>query len=127
MIQPHRHLSLATGIIVGVITGLFCGCHRNAQIPSTPAEIQSTIQTAFKNGDPKAKAMANDVVAAIQNQKTSEAFMGLNALSTTPGLTEEQRIAAARSRAAISRELRAQADKGDAEAAKVLQLYQMTR
>ncbi|MHB8519835.1 MAG: hypothetical protein ACYDH9_03665 [Limisphaerales bacterium] len=127
MIHLQRPLAFATGIIACVIAGLLCGCHRSAQIPATPAEIQSTIQTAFKDGDPKAKAMANDVVAALQNQKTSEAFMGLNALSTAPGLTEEQRIAAARSKAAISRELRAQADKGDAEAAKILQLYQMTR
>jgi hypothetical protein len=128
MVDLSRYFYQCSAPALCVIAGLLVSaCRQNARIPSTPAEVQATLQTAFKDGDPKVRTMASNVVTAIQNQKPAEAFMDLSALSATPGLTEEQRMAAVRSKAAVSRELQVQADRGDKEAARILQLYQMSR
>ncbi|MBU6400095.1 MAG: hypothetical protein KGS61_07235 [Verrucomicrobia bacterium] len=122
------HLRLRSArLFLGTGFALLAGCRPSSGIPATPAEAQAAIQRAFQNGDPKAQALASNVVTAIQNRKSTEAFLDLSALTAAPGLTEPQRIAAAQARATLGRELRRQADQGDKEAAQLLQMYQSSR
>lgn len=122
-------------LILGVICLLWAGCRKGdqnaavtaANAPGAPARAEAAIEDAFKTGDPKVKAVADDVVAAIRNHETAKAFVELNALSSAPGLTAQQKEATMQSMVIFNVQLRDAAAKGDAEAGKLLEKYRATK
>jgi len=94
-----------------------------AAAPPDPAVTQQQIQAAFKDAKPEVKSTADQAAAALQNNDPGKAFLQLNALNATPDLTPEERAAAAQSMSRGSQQLRAAAQRGDQEAAKLLDAY----
>ncbi|HVY68488.1 MAG TPA: hypothetical protein VHH73_01075, partial [Verrucomicrobiae bacterium] len=84
-------------------------------------------QGTFKDAKPEFQAFANDAAAAMQANDNPKAFMQLNALASNPALTEQQRQAASASMMAVGQKLREAAAKGDADAAKALEMYRSSK
>jgi len=91
--------------------------------PPDPAITEQQIKTAFKDAKPELKSAADQAAAALQNNDPGKAFLQLNALNANPDLTPEERAAAAQSMSRVSQQLRAAAQRGDQEAAKLLDAY----
>ena len=122
-------------LFLGVICLLWAGCRKSDQnaavtasnAPGAAARAGTELENAFKTGDPKVKALADEVVAAIRNNDQQKAFVELNALSSAPALTPQQKEATMQSLVIFNVQLRDAAAKGDAEAAKLLEKYRATK
>ena len=114
-------------ILLCLVLGLLAGCHRNDQSVPSPAQAQTAIQDAFKDANPRIKALAREVATEIQNQQPTKAFVQLYAMKASPALTSDQQVAVLQSIAAVNLQLQVAATKGDAEAAKLLQFYGASR
>jgi len=123
MIQKFP-LQLSVAVAAALLVN---GCKKADATVSTavpdPAVTEQQIQSAFKDAKPEVKNAADQAAAALQNNEPGKAFLQLNALNYTPDLTPEERAAAAQSLNRVGQQLRSAAQRGDQEAAKLLDAY----
>lgn len=117
---PHLKSALAA-LAIAVEAGCGGGSAPPEAIPieEIPARVQSTFQTA----PPEVQALANTVASAVKQRDLTTAFVKLQALSSRPDLSSEQRETAARSMISITEELRTAAGDGDQRAQEMLQMH----
>jgi len=120
--KPLVQVMIATLALSALIS---CSKHEAPAITNS-TEAQSAIEQAFKEAKPEFKAVADEAAAAIQAQP-AKALVQLQALSSSPDLDPKQRNATQDSILVLATELRAAADKGDAEAEKALQAYRASK
>lgn len=102
----------------------FIGCSRDAPPAPLPlAEAPATIESAFKDAPPEAKAFATELSSALRTNDSPRAFVELQSLQGRADLSAEQREVVARSLAAVSQELNAAAANGDPRAQQVLEIH----
>jgi hypothetical protein len=115
-------------LMIGAIAGILIGCGKShSPAPTSATEAQASMQDAFKQAKPEVKAVADEVVSALQNNDSPKAYIQLHVLSGSSGLNEEQRDAATKSMLLLGQQLRQAAAKGDAEAEKALEMYRATK
>ena len=109
--------------------GFIVGCSRNSGPPPplAAAELPAAFGKAFGTAKPEAKALANQVVAAVQAQDYSKAFNDLQMLINRADLTKDQMSVATRGVATVQTLLQSAQTQGDAKAAETLKTYQSTK
>jgi len=121
-----KHLGLK-GITVALLFVLTfgVGCNRTtpAPTPLSAEELPATIEKAFGKAQADTKDLANQVVAAVQAQDYSKAFLVVQTLGNLPGLTKEQQSVVSRATLTVNSLLQAAQTKGDANAAQTLKSY----
>jgi hypothetical protein len=81
------------------------------------------LQQAFTKAKPEAKKLADQVVAALQNQEFAKAHLDIQALCALPDLTDEQRRVATACLLTIGEQLQAAQARGDEKAAEAMKSY----
>ena len=103
------------------------GCSKNSATALAPDQIPVAVKQAFQQASGDTKALAGDVVSAVQSQDPATAFNSLQQLEQQKDLTPEQRAIAARAMAATMPQLQTAAQKGNPTAQAVLHRYLSTR
>ena len=101
------------------------GCNRSSP-PPTPLsveELPAALQKAFSKTKPDVKALADQIVASVQAQDYSKAFLTMQNLASQPGLTKEQVSVTSRATLTLNSLLQAAQTKGDPQAAQTLKTY----
>lgn len=108
---------------------MIVGCSKssNAFVTLAPEQVPTVMNQAFKQSTGETKELANECVAASQNQKSSAAFTKLEQLARQSNLTPEQRATAARAMAATFKQLRAASESGDQVATATMKRYLSNR
>jgi hypothetical protein len=91
------------------------------------AEAPQAVAAAFKDAKPDLKKKADGAIAALKDKKWDAALLMLQDLSVLPGLTPQQREAATGSMLAANQELKAAAEKGDAQASELMNARRMSK
>jgi hypothetical protein len=102
------------------------GCKPKDTMPAPlPADqLPAVMQQAFASAPASAKALASEVVAAVQAKDYSKALSQVQALTVVPKLKKEQISVASRALITINELLQAAQAQGDQNAAQTLQNYQ---
>ena len=121
-----KHFGL-NGIAVTLLLALTlgAGCNRTTP-PPTPfsaEELPGAMEKAFGKAQSDAKDLASQVVAAVQAQDYSKAFLAVQTLGNLPGLTKEQQNVVSRATLTVNSLLQAAQSKGDAKAEQTLKTY----
>jgi len=121
-----KHLNLKS-VTLAVLLGLAfgAGCNRSTP-PPTPLSVQelpAALEKAFSKAKPDVKDLANQVVAAVQAQDYSKAFLTIQNLASRPGLTKDQVSVTSRATLTVNSLLQAAETKGDKQAAQTLKVY----
>ena len=106
------------------------GCRKETLAPPEPLavdQLPSAMEKAFSNAKPPAKDLATQVVASVQAQDYSKAFLDIQSLSASPDLTKEQSSITTRAMMTINGLLKSAVTKGDEKSATALKRYQMTK
>jgi hypothetical protein len=122
--MTHLSLKKVTLALLLVVT-LGMGCNRSSP-PPTPLgleELPTALGKAFSKAKPDAKDLANQVVALVQVQDYSKAFLTMQSLASQPGLTKEQLSITSRATLTVNNLLQAAQSKGDPQAAQTLKTY----
>ncbi len=90
-------------------------------------ELPSALQAAFPKPKPEFQGPLEVTLAALQTNGYPEAFEGLRALSTAPGLTKKQNQVTAAGLLTINNALQEAQSRGDAQAAQALQFYHKSK
>ncbi len=90
-------------------------------------ELPSALQAAFPKAKPEFQGPLEVTLAALQTNGYPEAFEGLRALSTAPGLTKKQNQVTAAGLLTINNALQEAQSRGDAQAAQALQFYHKSK
>ncbi len=101
------------------------GCSRTAP-PPTPLgveEFATAFDKAFTKAKPETKSLASQVVSLVQGQDYPKAFMVLQTLGNSPGLSKEQQSVTSRATLTVNGLLQSAQTKGDPAAAQTLQNY----
>ncbi|MDW8309628.1 MAG: hypothetical protein RMK20_09665 [Verrucomicrobiales bacterium] len=110
-----------------LLLALACGvgCNRSAAPPAPlrVEELPGALETAFARAQPDVKALANQIVVAVQARNYPKAFASLQTLSRSPGLTDEQLTILARATLTINALLQDARAEGDPQAARTLNTY----
>ena len=118
-----RHLGLK-GITVALlfVLTLGLGCNRTtpAPTPLSAEELPAALAKAFSKTQSDTKDLASQVVAAVQTQDYSKAFLTVQTLASRPGLTKEQLSVVSRATLTVNSLLQDAQSKGDANAAQTL-------
>ena len=85
--------------------------------------MPAALEQAFSKAKPEIKELANQVVAAVQAEDYSKAFLTIQNLASQPGLTKDQVSVASRATLTVNSLLQAAETKGDKQAAQTLQIY----
>ena len=121
--KPFSFKSVALPVVLGLALGV--GCNRSVP-PPTPLpvqEIPAALQKAFEKAKPDLKDLANQVVAAVQAQDYSKAFLTIQNLASRPDLTKDQVSVTSRATLTVNSLLQAAETKGDKKAAQTLKGY----
>jgi hypothetical protein len=104
--------------LAAVLTlGFLAGCKDKEAPPPMPvAEVPQTINNAFDQASPEAKAAAAEALKSVQNDEQGAAIEALEALARQTAITPEQREAAARAAIAVRAKILEDAAKGNAAA-----------
>jgi hypothetical protein len=109
-----------------LLVGIFgVGCNRSSP-PPTPLSVEempAALGKAFTKAKPDVKALANEVVASVQAQDYSKAFLTIQNLASMPALTKEQLSVTSRATLTLNGLLQAAQTKGDPQAAQTLNTY----
>ena len=121
-----KHLNLKS-VTLAVLLGLAfgAGCNRSTP-PPTPLSVQelpAALEKAFSKAKPDVNDLANQVVAAVQAQDYSKAFLTIQNLASRPGLTKDQVSVTSRATLTVNSLLQAAETKGDKQAAQTLKVY----
>jgi hypothetical protein len=122
--MKHPGLEGIAVALLFVLT-LGVGCNRTTP-PPTPLsaeELPAALEKAFSKGRSDSKDLATQVVAAVQAQDYSKAFLVVQTLGNLPGLTKEQQSVVSRATLTVNSLLQAAQSKGDANAAETLKTY----
>ncbi len=106
------------------------GCSKKDIAPPEPLavdQLPSAMGKAFSNAKPPVKDLATQVVSSVQAQDYSKAFMDVQNLSATPGLSKEQSAVTTRAMMTINDLMKSAIAKGDPKSAAALKHYQMTK
>lgn len=117
---PGLELLLSGALLAGAMAG--CSKQRPAS-----AEWEKDLRAAFKDSSKGAKEAADAAASASEQQERGRALLLLNALSTAPDVTPEQRAAASHAAATMRQELAKAAAQGDKEAAALMQAYRSSK
>lgn len=123
-------LRLKTLLLVLLLPLLFgLGCDRSSAPPSplSAAEMPAIFTKAFGKAKPEVKAVADQIVAAVQAQDYSTAFNGLNSFVGKGNLTKEQTEVTSRALLTVNNLLQEAQAKGDAKAAETIKVYHSTK
>lgn len=105
--------------------GFGVGCDRSSA-PPTPlpsAEFPAAFEKVFSKAKPETKDVVNQIVASVQAQDYSKAFLGLQTLASRPDLTKEQVSVTTRGLLTVNTLLQAAQAQGDAKAAETIKVY----
>jgi hypothetical protein len=122
--MKHPGLKGIAVALLFVLT-LGAGCNRTTP-PPTPLsaeELPAALEKAFSKAQSDTKDLANQIVAAVQAQDYSKAFLVVQTLGNLPGLTKEQQSIVSRATLTVNSLLQAAQSKGDANAAETLKTY----
>ena len=124
----RRTLLLAPGqvafvVLLALVVCLGCRKSTPPPMPLTVQELPAALQTAFNKAKPEPKALAGQVVAAVQAQDYPAAFLAIQNLANSPGLTKEQMSVTSRATLTVNALLQEAQTKGDAQAEQTLQNY----
>lgn len=106
------------------------GCGKHEVAPPEPIavdQLPSVFQKTFASAKPEVKELSDKVVASVQAQDYSKAFLDLQALSASPNLTKEQSNVAAGAIMTVSDLMKTAISQGDQKSATTLRQYQMTK
>jgi virulence-associated protein VapD len=106
------------------------GCRKESVAPPEPLTVEqlpSAMEKAFSKAPPAAKDLAAQIVAAVQTQDYPKAFLDIQSLLATQGLTREQGSVSARAMMAINGALKSAVVQGDTKSAAALKHYKMTK
>ena len=107
---------------------LLSACRKNEKPAMlTNLEMQTALEKAFKQTGPEARALVDAVLTALESGQTPQAFLQVNALAGSPGLTKEQTKVVAQCRVSLNLELQAKAAKGETDASSTLELYRTSK
>jgi hypothetical protein len=109
------------------LTLLSPGCKREAGPPPPLAaeQIPAEFAKTFGNADSEVKALADKVVAAVQEKDYAAAYLVVQNLCAAPNETEPQRMLATRAMLTLTGLLKAAEAQGDQKAAEALQVRKM--
>ncbi len=101
------------------------GCSRNSPPPTplTIEELPAAFEKAFSKAKPEVKSLAGQVVTSVQGQDYPKAFVAIQNLGNSPGLTREQQSVTSRATLTVNGLLQTAQAKGDTSAAQTLQDY----
>lgn len=126
-----RHFLMKTvGFSLLFILLFALGCGKEVIAPPEPLSVDqlpAVMGKAFSAAKPAAKDLATQIISSVQAQDYSKAFLDIQSLSTSPGLTKEQSSVAARALMTINELMKSAVAKGDAKSAATLQHYRMTK
>jgi hypothetical protein len=116
-------------ISVALACFTLAGCKEKTEAPAPLpiAEAPQAVAAAFKDAKPDLKKKADGAIAALKDKKWDAALLMLQDLSVLPGLTPQQREAATGSMLAANQELKAAAEKGDAQASELMNARRMSK
>lgn len=105
------------------------GCKENSSAPAPLpiAQAPKAIEMTFKDAAPALKKKSADAVAALNAKEMDKALFLLQELANQPGLTPKQREVSAGGMLAARAEIQAAADKGDPQAAALVQFQRMAK
>ena len=106
-----------------LLANLFCvGCSSSSAPPEslTAEQLPGAMQQAFAKAKPDLKELANQAVAFVQNKNYSQAYAGLQDLSTRSGLTKNQASVISRALLTVNGLLQSAKSTGDPQAAQLL-------
>jgi hypothetical protein len=127
--QPNPCRAVAWGLLGSGLLSLLGGCGKStvAEAPLPLGEVPAAVQSAVQQSPEEVRAIAGEVITAMEGREESAAFLNLAELSERPELTPEQRRAVARSLAALQEQVQAAAAKGDKKAEQALEQYRATK
>lgn len=98
------------------------GCNRSSTPPPPLSleELPADFQKAFAKAKAEAKALSDEIVAAVQAKEYPKAYIGLQTLVGQSGLSKEQQSLAARAVLAVNTALQTAQAQGDQQAAETL-------
>jgi len=105
------------------------GCNERSSSPALmPVEhLSSALEKAFSKAKPELKDFAKEIGSSLQTQDYPKAFLGLQALSTSPGLTREQQSITSRGMLTVNSLLQSAQAKGDPKADAALKYYRSNK
>jgi hypothetical protein len=109
-------LALALALMLGL------GCDRSVSPPAPlPIEqLPAALEKAFSKAKSEARDLASQVIASLQAEDYSKAYVGLQSLAGRPGLNKEQLSVTTRGLLTVNDLLQSAQGKGDAKAAATL-------
>jgi hypothetical protein len=119
------HSALLAAFVIAL-----CGCSREsnpAPTLATPDEAVPSIRSSFEKAPDEVRQEAEGVVAAIESQDDTGAYLRLESLSKRSELTEEQRRIVVEAWMAVNRRLAADASNGNTAAEELLNHYRSTK
>jgi hypothetical protein len=126
----HSFITTLTLSLLFILV-LGAGCDKGNTGPPPPLaaeQIPPAFNTAFAKAKPELKALANQVVTALQAQDISKAFQDVQGLAAQSGLSKEQQSVTSRAMLTINGLLQSAAQtKGDVKAAETLKAYRVNK
>ena len=113
-------------LALGCITLAVCGCKKDAPEAITTEQIPNQLENAFKGANTEACSAAQEIVTAVRADNP-QALAGLQDLTARSDITDEQRAAAERAKAALLRSLAEAEAKGDKKAEEALNQYRSSK
>lgn len=92
-----------------------------------PDKAPAALQQAFAKAKPEVKQLADQVVAAMQNQEFAKAHVDIQGLCALPALTDEQRRVATACLLTLGEQLQTAQARGDAKAAEAVKLHLLNK
>ena len=115
-------------LLFTLLFALGCGNHEIAPPePLAVEQLPAAIENAFTKAKPAAKELATQVIASVQAQDYSKAFLDIQTLSASQELTKGQRSVVASAMMTINELLKSAVSKGDEKSAVTIQNYQLTK
>jgi hypothetical protein len=115
---------LTATLFVSFICAFGCKPKDTMPAPLPADQLPAVMQQAFASAPASAKALAGEVVAAVQAKDYSKALSQVQALTVVPKLKKEQISVASRALITINELLQAAQAQGDQNATQTLQNYQ---
>jgi hypothetical protein len=126
-----KDLRAATAILLMLMTGLVfgLGCDKSSAPPQPLAleEVPAALQKSFSKAKGESKELVTQIVATLQAQDYSTAYLSIQKLAAQSGLNKDQQSAASRATLAINTALQSAQTKGDAKAAETLKAYRVNK
>jgi hypothetical protein len=126
--MPFRRISYFSVALLACIL-MFLGCDRSSAPPPPLAleDIPAALQKAFSKAKPEGKELVSQTVTSLQAKDYSKAFLALQALSGSSGLTKEQSSVTGRAFVSVNSALQSAQTQGDTKAAETLQTYRINK